>query len=45
MTSYSTDDVPADTDEYIYRPVTTFRGDGAAPQVFTELTQIWITQP
>lgn len=38
-------DIPADTDEYVYRPVTTFRGDGTAPQVFTEYMQIWISQP
>lgn len=42
---FTPEDVPPDTDRYVYRPVTKFRGDGTAPQVFTELTQIWIRQP
>jgi hypothetical protein len=42
---YTPADVPPDTDHYIYRYVTKFRGDGAAPQVYSELTQIRITQP
>lgn len=42
---YTPDNVPPDTDQYIYRYVTKFRGDGTAPQVFSELTQIWIQQP
>jgi hypothetical protein len=40
-------DAPPDTDRYIYRPVTTFRGDAGEgiPAVFTEIQQIWIAQP
>jgi hypothetical protein len=47
VTEYTPEDVPADTDEYVYRPVTSFRGDQgtAIPTVVTELRQIWISQP
>lgn len=41
-------DVPADTDEYVYRPVTRMilgdAGEGA-PVVESVMTQIWISQP
>jgi hypothetical protein len=42
----TTPDVPADTDQYIYRPVTKVNiQSNGEPVVETVLTQIWITQP
>ena len=38
---YTPETVPPDTDRYIYRYVTKWRGD----QVISELTQIAISQP
>jgi hypothetical protein len=45
--SYTPEDVPPDTDEYVYRYVTKFEGDAGmgVPAVYSELTQIWISQP
>lgn len=49
MTSgpYTLNNVPPDTDTYIYRFVTHFEGDPGAgvPAVTSRLTQIWISQP
>lgn len=44
---FTPDDVPADTDQYIYRYVTTFEADAGmgVPVVYSELRQIGITQP
>lgn len=40
------DDVPADTDEYIYRPVTRLIANGdSGPVIETVYQQIWISQP
>ena len=45
--SFTPQDVPPDTPEYIYRYVTEYRGDQgtAIPTVVSELRQIWISQP
>jgi len=44
---YTPEDVPPDTDEYVYRYVTTFHEDAGmgVPVVDSELRQIWISQP
>lgn len=45
--TFTPEDVPPDTDEYIYRYVTTFETDAGmgVPVVHSELRQIWISQP
>lgn len=44
---YTPDDVPADTDQYVFRYVTSAKGDSGmgVPVVTSELRQIWISQP
>jgi hypothetical protein len=44
--TYTPDDVPADTDRYVYRYVTKpVVNDSGVPVIESVLTQIWISQP